>query len=434
METSNTTEKGKKIWLRALIGFFAAMALLTFFSATLRNSSLPRVTASPPLSAALQKVVTGSGSFEPVNSVSVDTDITCKVSTVSVSEGDTVQAGDTLLTLDADALSALLDQEKDTLDKLKNNCKKMKNSFAPQDLTQLQISLDASERNLAHALEDFNTVQANVSAGTADQTQLEAAGRALQAAQDDVAIKTAQLENAQEQNSMQSESNNLDIANMDIDIDAQQEKVDKLQSYADNGGVIAAPIAGIVGQVNVQEGGNASPAQSLATITDLSEGMEFKADIAKEDADLIPADAGMDIHVSGVSRMIPAELKEKKESTNNPGEMTTIILEASASDVVNLNILPGQVGDIRYTQMTEGYSMTVPNGAIREDSTGEYVLVTDEKDTPIGRQQVLRRVGITVEDSDAFRSAVTGPLSPCDQVVSDSDKPIGDGDAVLIGP
>jgi HlyD family secretion protein len=432
METSNP-EKGKKIWFRALIGFFVVMALLTFFSATLRNISLPRVTVSAPLSTALQKVVSANGAFEPLGSVSVDTDVACKVASVSVSAGDTVRKGDTLMTLDSDALSDLLEQEQDALAKLENNRKKMADSNVPQDLDQLQLSLDAANRNLAHALEDYNAVQANVSAGAADQAQMEAAGRALQAAQDDVKMKAAQLENAKEQNSRQSEAGRLDLANMDIDIAAQQKKVDELKSLADNGGKITSPIDGIVGQVNVQEGATASPGQPLAAVMDLSQGMKFEADISREDSELIPANAKMDIYIAGVSQRIPAELKEKKESADHPGDIT-IVLETTPQDIADLNIQSGQAGDIRYAQMTESYSMTVPNGAVREDSTGEYVLVADEKETPLGRQQVLRRVGVTVDDSDAFRSAVTGPLTPRDQVVSDSDKPVADGDAVLIGP
>lgn len=434
METGNIQEKGKKIWLRALIGFFAVMALLTFFSATLRNISLPRVTVAAPLSTTLQKVVSATGTFEPANSVSVDTDFTCKVASVPVSAGDTVQAGDTLMTLDADALSDLLKQEEDALTKLKNNRKKTANSYMAQDLLQLQVSLDLANRKLQEAQENVIYVQGNVSSGTAEPSQLEEAKRSVQDAQDEVTIKTGQLEDAREQNSRQSESNQLELDNMDIDIAAQQEKVDELQSYVDNGGKITSPINGIVGQVNVGEGENAAPAQPLATITDLSESLEFKADVTNEEAALIPADAEMDIHLAGVSQLIPAKLREKKESAENPGEMTTIVLETSASDIADLGILPGQTGDIRYSQMTESYGMTVPNGAVREDSTGDYVLVADEKDTPIGKQQVLRRVGVTVDNSDAFRSAVTGPLSPREAVVSGSDKPVSEGDAVLIGP
>lgn len=433
METSNDQEKGKKIWIRALIGFFAVMALLTFFSATLRNISLPRVTVAGPLASSLQKVVSADGTFEPINSVSVDTDITCKVAWVSVSAGDTVKAGDTLMTLDAETLADILKKEQDALIKLKNDRKKTANSYMPEDLTQLQVSLDIAKRKVEDAQKNVNYVQGNVSSGTADPSELEEAKQAVQDAQDDVTIKAGQLDDAQEQNSRQSESNKLELANMDIDIAAQQEKVDELQSYADNNGKIESPIDGIVRQVNVQEGENAEPAQSLAEITDISEGMEFKADISKDDAALIPANAEMDIHLAGVSQRIPAKLREKKESADNPGKMTTIILETSVSDIADFNIIPGQAGDIRYTQMTENYSMTVPNGALRKDTTGDFVLVADEKDTPIGKQQVLRRVGVTVDDSDAFRSAITGALSPRDQVVSDSDKPVADGDTVLIG-
>jgi hypothetical protein len=74
--------------------------------------------------------------------------------------------------------------------------------------------------------------------------------------------------------------------------------------------------------------------------------------------------------------------------------------------------------------------MTLPNGAIREDSAGTFVLVVQQKRTPLGNSLVLARVDVTVLDSDSYRSAVSGALNPRDQVVGNSDKAVADGDTV----
>ncbi len=434
METNNASENGKRIWIRLLIGFFVAMALLTFFSSTINNISKPRVSVSPPSSAALQKVVVGSGSFAPKSSKTVDMDFTCKVNEVFAAAGEAVKAGDTLFTLDSKSLLEQLKTEQDALTKMKNNRKKMVGSYTPQDLTQLQIALEESQLRAEQAQKDVDYVQGNVSSGTGTQRELDAAKLALKFAQDDVVVKQKQLELAKQQNSKGSQASKLDLANADIDIAAQQKKVDALQAYADSGGKIISPIDGIVQQVNAQAGGTVSPASPAASVTDYSRGLEFTADVSIDDADIIPVGAQMDIQLKDGVHSLRAALLEKKDSAKQPGEMVTLVLHAGVQDIVNMNVQPGAAAEIRYAQLTKNYDQTVPNSAVRQDSTGYFVLVMQEKDTPLGKQAVLRRMDVSVVDSDEFRTAISGPVGPNDQVITGSDKPVADGDAVLVGP
>lgn len=431
METNNAGRK--QIWMRLLIGFFIVMALLTFFSATISNFSKPRVTVGSPTSAALQKVVVGSGSFAPRGIKTVGLDFTCKVDTVDVTAGDPVKTGDTLLTLDQKSLSEQLKTEQDNLAKLKNNRKKTENSLSPQNTAQLRIQLDEASIRLQQAQKNVDYVQGNVSSGTGTQHDLDLAKFALQLAQDDVSSVQSQLDQALNQNSKASQSNKMDLANANIDIAAQQKKVEELQTYTDNGGKIISPIDGVVQQMNAKAGGTVTPADPALTLTDVSLGLEFCANVSNDDAGLIPAGAQVDINLSDGIHTLRASLQEKKDSADKPGQMTTLVLNAESDDLAGLNIQPEEAADIRFTQLTQNYSITVPNSAVRQDSTGDFVLVVRETDTPLGKQKVLRSVPVAVTDSDEFRSAIEGPIGPGDQVVSGSDKPVADGDAVLIG-
>jgi len=432
MEANYPAQTNKRKTRNLLIGFVVTMALLTFFSATINNISMPAVSAASPMPGTLQKVVSANGAFGSKDSVAVDVDKSCKVGMIPVAVGDSVSAGDTLLLLDTDDLKDQLKTEQDALKKMKNNRKKMSLGYTAQDLTQLEVARDNAKEKYDQAQDDYDAVKAQVQAGTATGEQLEAAKQAVEDAKDDYNIKKNALSHAKTVNSRQKQSNSLDIANMDVDIAAQQKAVDELQALIKNKGKVAAPIDGKVLQINVKEGGLASPSQPVMELIDTSEGLEFHADVSNEDAAIIPDGTQIEILLQGLSKIIPATLREKKDSTAQPGQLTTLYLDAAAADIASAGVQPNQAGDIRYVQQTTNYDTTLPNGAIREDSVGEFVLVAEEKDTPLGKQQFLRRVDITVTDSDPFRSAVSGPLSQRDRVVTDSDKPVDDGDKVRI--
>ncbi len=93
--------KGKRDWVKnAIIIFLAVLLVLTFFSNTIMNYSLPEVAAQYPQSTTITTKVRGSGTVEAAQSYNVTVEETRTVASVSVKAGDTVAAGDTLLTLD----------------------------------------------------------------------------------------------------------------------------------------------------------------------------------------------------------------------------------------------------------------------------------------------------------------------------------------------
>jgi HlyD family secretion protein len=432
MEANNPAGMNKKRARNLLIGFAVTMALLTFFSATINNISMAAVSLAAPMRTALQKVVSGNGAFAGRDSIAVNVENAGKVAAIPVAAGDIVKAGDTLMTLDTEDLKKQLKDEQDTLKKMKNNRKKTSLGYTPQDLTQLEAAQDAAKEAYDRAQDAYDAAKAGAAAGTATPEQLEAAKQARDNAKSDYTVKKNALSHSKTLDSRQKKMNGLDISNMDVDIAAQEKKVGDLKAAVQDGGKITSPIDGRVQQISVNEGASASPGQPVMTLADTSEGLEFHADVSNEDAAVIADGAKMDIHLTGTSKNVPATLREKKDSTAQPGQQTTLVLDAAPADIAEAGAQPNQAGDVRYAQQTASYEVTVPNGAIREDSVGSFVLVAEEKNTPLGKQQVLRRVDVTVTDSDPFRSAVEGPLSQRDKVVTDSDKPVADGDRVRV--
>ena len=109
----------RREWVKnAIIIFLVIMLILTFFSNTIMNYSLPEVSAQYINSGTLSEQVRGSGTVEANQSYEMKLDETRVIASVNVKVGDTVEKGQTILTLE-DSESTELDTAKKTLESLK---------------------------------------------------------------------------------------------------------------------------------------------------------------------------------------------------------------------------------------------------------------------------------------------------------------------------
>lgn len=95
------TKTNKREWVKTvLIIFLVIMLILTFFSNTIMNRSLPEVATQTVYSGAINAKIRGSGTIAANETYDVTLSQTRKVKSVMVRTGDEVQVGDLLLTLE----------------------------------------------------------------------------------------------------------------------------------------------------------------------------------------------------------------------------------------------------------------------------------------------------------------------------------------------
>ena len=151
-------KRGRRDWVKnAIIAFLAVLLVLTFFSNTIMNYSLPEVAAQYPQSTTLTTKIRGTGTVEAAQSYNVTVQETRTVATVNVKKGDTIAAGDTLLTLDATESQELQDARSNLaslqLEYEKMQLPKSEEGAAAQALTlsQAQAAVSRAETELANA-------------------------------------------------------------------------------------------------------------------------------------------------------------------------------------------------------------------------------------------------------------------------------------------
>lgn len=92
----NENGSKKREWVKtAAIIFLTVLLILTFFSNTIQNYSLPEVATQYVQSGTITAKIRGTGTIESGDPYEVKVTESRKVSSVAVKVGDTVQKGDT---------------------------------------------------------------------------------------------------------------------------------------------------------------------------------------------------------------------------------------------------------------------------------------------------------------------------------------------------
>lgn len=138
----------RREWVKnAIIIFLVVMLLLTFFSNTIMNYSLPEVSAQYVRGGTLSEQIRGSGTVEANQSYEVKINETRTIASVDVKVGDEIEKGATLFTLE-DKESAELDEAKKNLE---TEQQKLDDLQLDYDKALLKIGVDYSKENLSIA-------------------------------------------------------------------------------------------------------------------------------------------------------------------------------------------------------------------------------------------------------------------------------------------
>ncbi|MBQ6842280.1 MAG: hypothetical protein IJO80_03550, partial [Firmicutes bacterium] len=172
-------EEKKRGWVKNVaIVFLTIMLLLTFFSNTIMNRSLPQVAVQYAQSGTIETQIRGSGTVKANESYEVSIDQTREIKTVAVRSGDEVRTGDVLFIL-ADMESAELEAAKEMLESLQMQ----------YDKKMLYASVDeytSENRQIAKVQEALMEAEADIGKYYVTDDDIEAAERKVERAQDEV--------------------------------------------------------------------------------------------------------------------------------------------------------------------------------------------------------------------------------------------------------
>ncbi|CDE54571.1 putative uncharacterized protein [Roseburia sp. CAG:303] len=531
--------KKNRTWVIKLAAvFFVILLLLTFFSNTIMNYSLPQVATQTIQSGTITSKVRGSGTVTTANPYNVTVSSERKIKIVNVKEGDSVEQG-ALLVMFEDTDSSDLTQAKKTLEQAKTEYQKyivaneLSNEVVQRvengqsgdfsgyktRLEQAKQSVDAYQAQVDSYTSSTKKLQAqldalqNTTADTsAEQSALDVENQELQAAQAEQTTAENTVNSLQEQYSLYQEAGNdvsgvaaslaaakntlmnaqNRVTNAQLAVDKAQAaltakqdnaqnkpEISKIQTQlnsenailseatdnltkaqsdhgkimtemnsetelaalysaisdaqsaldkltADGGNKITAPVSGVVSNITITKGQTVAAEETLMTITGKDNGYTATITVTSEQAKRVKTGDTADINESWYYSDIAATVTAIRNDKENPGKSKLIDLKVTG-DVTEGTTLNFAIGDKSKT-----YDMIVPNGAVREDNNGKFILIIREKSSPLGNRYFAKRIDVDVTASDDVNSAVTGELEGYEYVITTSTKAIKAGDQVRL--
>lgn len=398
----------KKAIGRLSLMFLIMMIVLTFFSSTLNNFTLPRVQTARPTNGALIKEIFGEGTVEAKLILEEYANSNLRVKDVMVELGDRVSKGQPILSLDVDNLRLDLETLKLDVDTRESNY--LDEQARSQ---QLQLSLAGAQENLEQKQRDYNNLKALFENGAETAVNLQNAEKILAEAERNCENIKLNLEiQARKLESLVKQVENL------------TKKVETLAKQVQNNGVYTATVDGIIMELNFAKGSMANNSMPLFKLTDLGQGFWLKVPIANEMADYAKLGDTVSVNILSQDKKIEGKIERIVENSQHQGEEKDLWI-----DVLLEGLTGGEKGEVYLSKKTKQYTTLLPNSAVYNDNDGSYILVLKSRKGPLGTENYLQKLEVNVEDTDNAKTALTNHVM--DEVVIQSNKPVEDGDKVL---
>lgn len=239
-----------------------------------------------------------------------------------------------------------------------------------------------------------------------------------------VDTKERELEEALSGKDYDKQLNDLDLQATRLQIDKQQQLVDKYRSEAIST-EITSNVSGTVSAINVSAGKETTAGSPMAVIDVVDRGYTIKIPVTNEQAKQVKVGDTADVSNYYWGNDIQATLESITSDPEKPGQGKLLVFRITGEIDAGTNI------SLSIGQRSANYDCIIPKSALREDTNGHFVLVVTAKSSPLGNRYVATRVDVQVLAEDDTNAAVTG-LAQGDYVITTSSKPLEAGTLVRL--
>jgi len=369
-------EVKKRAWVKtAIIIFLAVMLVLTFFSNTIMNRSLPEVAAQYTTSGAITARIRGTGTVAANEMFEVIANQTRTVSEVRVRLGSTVSTGDVLIVMTGSE-SEELEGANSALHELELELERKLLEITRPDgaLASANRDIQRARNSLAEAQTDLAQISYSQAALDQAQAAYDQALTALNTAQATVGARQLELDLAEAEFQNFNNLNPPSFEPDDTDPDTEAERT-RLQTIVNNASIALIPandelraasatVEWAMDALSTQQGYKESWIAASAIVRQEQQSLEDMVFSLSQ----IQAGANVDSSLEAIElrelrkqiedrRVDIAELKKEGSST----EITALV----SGVVTQVNISPGNQTDVGAPLLVievadRGYSLTIP--------------------------------------------------------------------------
>ncbi|WP_026497440.1 HlyD family efflux transporter periplasmic adaptor subunit [Butyrivibrio sp. WCD2001] len=219
----------------------------------------------------------------------------------------------------------------------------------------------------------------------------------------------------------------------EIELDAQRdtiaeqrETVEKLEKES-TGATVTAPVDGTITELALKAGETTNAENPVATIQVDGKGMVTSFSVTMDQAKRLKVGDIAEPQNAWYYTDFKATLKSITADQQNPNTKKLLTFNIESPEVQN-----GQSVSLQIGQKSDNYDLTIPAGAVREDSNGKFILIVKSKSSPLGNRYIAARVDVEVLGSDDTTAAISGSLEGDEYVITTATAPIKSGDQVRL--
>jgi multidrug resistance efflux pump len=364
------------------------------------GESLEQITVSTVAAKQVDELsgLTWHGNIEALRTIGVSPGAGGKVLDIAVAEGQRVEVGDTLFTLDSSDLQLQLKQAQAASHAAQVAAANAATANRENTLVlPAQIALDDAEAN-------YQRLQTLYEAAAIPEVELNVAKSRLETAQ-------AQLNAARINQKSAYENTQAQVATSKVAVEAAAKRVDDC--------LIVAPSGGLVAKINVEPGTLASPQAPALTIIDDSS-LLIKIQVLEADIEQVAPGLAMDVAVQALGQTYAGIIDYIDPQANiKTGMFEVSVLLNKAADPPRL----GLSADVQVSGLAAADTVYVPEAAVLTENGLNHVFVVENS--------IISRRQVEIVNKKNANLEVKG-LQVGEEVVTNSSAALAGGEQVKV--
>lgn len=210
-----------------------------------------------------------------------------------------------------------------------------------------------------------------------------------------------------------------------IDEKVKQQALQKYLVLLQDDGIVTSGFKGIITEINAVSGAAINEATNIVA-ANLEETLCFKADINKEQRKYVEIGSHVTVRLDGIKTLYEGLAVERIDEGDSNGKYNVQV------SIPSENVSIGKTGILEIEEQSDHYDTTVPVDALHMENQQYYIYVLKNRDTILGEELSVERRDVTVFDKNDKYAAIDAVITEEEQVITDSNKDIREGDIVRI--
>lgn len=271
--------------------------------------------------------------------------------------------------------------------------------------------------------EDKDGIRAARESLEAKEDVVETANRAVEDAEDKLSDfeKSNLINNENEQ--INAKIAELDLEQLEDEMEEKAEILEKLNRVLKVEGEVLADIDGMITSLDIEPMTTISGSEKVAITPSNS---VFIGSFEKEYMEYVQMGDKISCQLTGYKKAVEGEIIDI--AYNSEGDRYNVTVKLPDEEFA-----PGITGQFTIEKSSEKYDNCIPLTALRNDNSGDYILVMRETSTILGKEFKAYRVNVIVDKKDFQTAVINDVLGYDEEIIIGSNRNVMEGDRVRKG-